>query len=78
MIRGLMLQFGVAFVNFHVEKSPSIFRNTQGGRLYCLAVSAFFQLVVCSCYLRPWRTRSKFIIMVARESFCPYTFFLLL
>jgi len=26
-----MLQFGLAFVNFHVEKSPFLFWTTQGG-----------------------------------------------
>lgn len=41
MISELMVQFCVQFVNFHVEKSASIFRNTQGGRLWCLAVRAF-------------------------------------
>jgi len=41
MISELMLQFGLAFVNFHVEKSPFLFWTTQGGRLYCLAVRVF-------------------------------------
>jgi hypothetical protein len=34
-----------------------------------------FQATVCMCFSRPWRTTSKFMIMVARESFCPCMFF---